>query len=89
MYHSWSAGRDFADGALNIGGSGEGEDSGTSNDTAPWSSCMSYYVLVWSYADFYDYVLLCEDYEYMYILRLPVTQKYILLYSSARYNREI
>jgi hypothetical protein len=29
------AGRDFVDGVLNVGGSGEGEDSGTGNDAAP------------------------------------------------------
>jgi hypothetical protein len=37
---SSSVGRDFVDGVLNMGGSDEGEGGGTSNDVAPWLSCM-------------------------------------------------
>jgi hypothetical protein len=33
--HSPSVGRDFVDGFLNMGGSGEDEGGGTSNDVAP------------------------------------------------------
>jgi hypothetical protein len=36
---SSSAGRDFADAVLNMGGSGDGDNSDTSNDAAPWLSC--------------------------------------------------
>jgi hypothetical protein len=36
---SSSTGRDFIDAVLNMGGSDEGDGGGTSNETAPWSSC--------------------------------------------------
>jgi hypothetical protein len=68
---SSSAGRDFIDGVLNMGGSGEGEGErgGTSNDTTFWSSCMSCCALVWRLCGFLceDYVLLCEDYGFSLI----------------------
>jgi hypothetical protein len=33
--HSLSTGHEFVDGVLNMGGSDEGEDGGTGNDTVP------------------------------------------------------
>jgi hypothetical protein len=67
---SSSVGRDYINGVLNMEWSGEG--GGTSNDAAPWSSCMSCCVLVWRLCKFLceDNVLLCEDYRFSLIYAL-------------------
>jgi hypothetical protein len=84
---SSSAGLDFIDRVLNLGGSGEGEGGGTSNDAAPWLSCMSCCVLVWILCRFLceDYVLLCEDYGFSLIYAL-LCQTYMYYYINLLYD---
>jgi hypothetical protein len=77
--HSLSAGRDFIDGVLTMEGSGEGEGGGTSNDAAPWLSCMWCIcvvkwwlcIVMWRlYKLSLIYVFLCEYYMYYCINQL-------------------